>query len=194
MQGRSSNCHSHTHTSLGSTVGCSCDRRVQRTLQMQTRRISPIRSIREQCTDHTPHSIQHDSCSYSIHRCPTSLCTTLHPPCFALCHDHCHLGSPPPVWAAIHPISTRDESVYAAQLGRKPLFLCLILFYASCRGSGAWSALGTGLGFLTESNKPYSVNGVTGPILKSTTEVTWAGSTKGERVSHPVRGRLLATP
>ena len=50
------------------------------------------------------------------------------------------------------------------------------------------------LGFLTESNKPYSVNGVTGPILKSTTEVTWAGSTKGERVSHPVRGRLLATP
>jgi hypothetical protein len=32
-----------------------------------------------------------------------------------------------------------------------------------------------GLGFLTESNKPYSVIGVTGPILKSTTEVTWAG-------------------
>ena len=32
-----------------------------------------------------------------------------------------------------------------------------------------------GLGFLTESNKPYSVNGVTGPILKNTTEVTWAG-------------------
>jgi hypothetical protein len=29
------------------------------------------------------------------------------------------------------------------------------------------------LGFLTESNKPYSVFGVTGPILKSTTEVTW---------------------
>ena len=39
------------------------------------------------------------------------------------------------------------------------------------------------LGFLTESNKPYSVNGVTGPILKSTTEVTGTG----ERVSHPVR-------
>ena len=56
------------------------------------------------------------------------------------------------------------------------------------------------------------VKGVTGRILnilKSTTEVTWAGSTKGEeekeeeeedlfvfneRVSHPVRGRLLATP
>ena len=35
--------------------------------------------------------------------------------------------------------------------------------------------LGYCLGFLTESNKPYSVNGVTGPILKSTTEVTWAG-------------------
>jgi hypothetical protein len=27
----------------------------------------------------------------------------------------------------------------------------------------------------TESNKQYSVHGVTGPILKSTTEVTWAG-------------------
>jgi hypothetical protein len=27
----------------------------------------------------------------------------------------------------------------------------------------------------TESNKPYLVNGVTGLILKSTTEVTWAG-------------------
>ena len=35
--------------------------------------------------------------------------------------------------------------------------------------------LGLGLGFLTESNKPSSVNGVTGPILKNTTEVTWAG-------------------
>ena len=35
--------------------------------------------------------------------------------------------------------------------------------------------IGLDLGFLTESNKPYSVNGVTGPILKSTTEVTWAG-------------------
>jgi hypothetical protein len=34
--------------------------------------------------------------------------------------------------------------------------------------------VGLYLGFLTESNKPYSVNGVTGPILKSTvtTEVT----------------------
>ena len=34
-----------------------------------------------------------------------------------------------------------------------------------------------GLGFLTESNKQYSVNVVTGPILKlkSTTKVTWAG-------------------
>ena len=38
------------------------------------------------------------------------------------------------------------------------------------------SLLGLDLGFLTESNKPYLVNGVTGPILKSTTEVTWAGS------------------
>ncbi len=39
------------------------------------------------------------------------------------------------------------------------------------------SELGTGLGFLTESNKQYSVNVVTGPILKlkSTTKVTWAG-------------------
>ena len=37
-------------------------------------------------------------------------------------------------------------------------------------------SVGMGLGFLTESNKPYSVNGVTGPILKSTTEVTWAGT------------------
>ena len=64
--------------------------------------------------------------------------------------------------------------------------LCLFAgFYATL--------LGYCLGFLTESNKPYSVNGVTGPILKSTTEVTWAGSTMGERVSHPVRGRLLAT-
>ena len=35
--------------------------------------------------------------------------------------------------------------------------------------------LGLYLGFLTESNKLYSVNGVTGPILKSTTEVTWSG-------------------
>jgi hypothetical protein len=37
------------------------------------------------------------------------------------------------------------------------------------------NTVGLDLGFLTESNKPYSVNGVTGPILKSTTEVTWAG-------------------
>ena len=35
--------------------------------------------------------------------------------------------------------------------------------------------LGLGLGFLTESNKSCSVNGVTGPILKHTTEVTWVG-------------------
>ena len=35
--------------------------------------------------------------------------------------------------------------------------------------------LGMGLGFLTESNKPFIRFGVTGPILKSTTEVTWAG-------------------
>ena len=32
-----------------------------------------------------------------------------------------------------------------------------------------------GLGFLTESNKPFIRFGVTGLILKSTTEVTWAG-------------------
>ncbi len=32
-----------------------------------------------------------------------------------------------------------------------------------------------GLGFLTKSNKPFIRFGVTGPILKSTTEVTWAG-------------------
>ena len=35
--------------------------------------------------------------------------------------------------------------------------------------------VGMGLGFLTESNKPFIRFGVTGPILKSTTEVTWAG-------------------
>ena len=37
------------------------------------------------------------------------------------------------------------------------------------------SVLGLGLGFPTESNNRYSVVGVCGPILKSTTEVTWAG-------------------
>ena len=47
------------------------------------------------------------------------------------------------------------------------LFLCGIVLSAN------GSVLGLGLGFLTESNKPYSVNGVTGPILKNTTEVTW---------------------
>ena len=31
------------------------------------------------------------------------------------------------------------------------------------------------LGFLTESNKPFIRFGVTGPIFKTTTEVTWAG-------------------
>jgi hypothetical protein len=31
------------------------------------------------------------------------------------------------------------------------------------------------LGFVTGSNKPFIRFGVTGPILKSTTEVTWAG-------------------
>ena len=31
------------------------------------------------------------------------------------------------------------------------------------------------LGFLTESNKPFIRFGVPGPILKRTTEVTWAG-------------------
>jgi hypothetical protein len=41
--------------------------------------------------------------------------------------------------------------------------------------SGNLNILGLVLGFLTESNKPYSVNGVTGPILKNTTKVTWAG-------------------
>ena len=47
--------------------------------------------------------------------------------------------------------------------------------------------VGSGLGFLTESNKPYSVNGVTGPILKSNTEVTWAGrESKSHRQRAPV--------
>jgi hypothetical protein len=37
------------------------------------------------------------------------------------------------------------------------------------------------LGFLTESNKPYSVKGAPGPILKSTTKVTWEREkTQGE--------------
>ena len=42
------------------------------------------------------------------------------------------------------------------------------------------------LGLPTESNKWYSVVGVSGPILKSTTDITWG---PGDRVSHPVRGR-----
>ena len=49
--------------------------------------------------------------------------------------------------------------------------------------SGNGCCLGMGFGFLTESNKPFIRFGVTGPILKSTTEVTWAGlgeKTKGE--------------
>ena len=46
--------------------------------------------------------------------------------------------------------------------------------------------IGFCLGLPTESNKRYSVVGVSGPILKSTTDITWG---PGDRVSHPVRGR-----
>ena len=58
------------------------------------------------------------------------------------------------------------------------------------------SILGFCLGLPTESNKWYSVVGVSGPILKSTTDITWG---PGDRVSHPVttvRGRpgLWGTP
>ena len=54
-------------------------------------------------------------------------------------------------------------------------------------------AVGFYLGLPTESNKWYSVVGVSGPILKSTTDITWG---PGDRVSHPVRGRpgLWGTP
>ena len=48
------------------------------------------------------------------------------------------------------------------------------------------NTLGSYLGMPTESNKWYSVVGVSGPILKSTTDITWG---PGDRVSHPVRGR-----
>jgi len=40
-------------------------------------------------------------------------------------------------------------------------------------GDSEHSALGFCLGLPTESNKWYSVVGVSGPILKSTTDITW---------------------
>ena len=51
---------------------------------------------------------------------------------------------------------------------------------------GRLGRVGFCLGLPTESNKRYSVVGVSGPILKSTTDITWG---PGDRVSHPVRGR-----
>ena len=51
--------------------------------------------------------------------------------------------------------------------------------------------IGFCLGLPTESNKWYSVVGVSGPILKSTTDITWG---PGDRVSHPVRLGLGGHP
>jgi hypothetical protein len=43
---------------------------------------------------------------------------------------------------------------------------------------------------LTESNKPFIRFGVTGPILKSTTEVTWAGRERKHRAKNDVEPRV----
>jgi hypothetical protein len=55
-----------------------------------------------------------------------------------------------------------------------------------------WNAefLGLCLGFVTESNKQFIRFGVTGPILKSTTEVTWAGRERKHRAKNDVEPRV----
>jgi hypothetical protein len=52
-----------------------------------------------------------------------------------------------------------------------------------------WS-LGIYLGFLTESNKQFIRFSVTGPIFKSTTEVTWAGRERKHRTKNDVEPRV----
>jgi len=58
------------------------------------------------------------------------------------------------------------------------------------RGERGENLLGLCLGFVTESNKPFIRFGVTGPILKSTTEVTWAGRERKHRAKNDVEPRV----